>query len=145
MQNRKVVVILIALIVLTSLIKLNPLTKSAQVNKEFIVDRSENMNISPFSTIKEYIVNVDRYNTNIILKFFAINLILYLPVAFFLGLKDFDKLISILIIVLLPIVLDILQIVFRIGSFDIDSIILNVLSSLIIFGIARKVSRIAST
>lgn len=141
MQNRKAVVILIALIVLTSLIKLNPLTKSAQANREFIVDRTENLNISPFSTIKEYIVNVDRYNTNIILKFFAINLILYLPVAFFLGLKDFDKLISVLIIVLLPIVLDVLQNVFRIGMFDIDSVILNVLSSLVIFRIGREVSR----
>ena len=145
MQNRKVVVILIVLIVLTSLIKLNPLTKSAHVNREFIVDRSENINVSPFKTIKEYITNGDRYNTNIILKFFAINLILYLPIALFLGLKDFDKLISVLIIVLLPIVLDILQIVFRIGMFDMDSIILNILSSLIIFRITRKASRTANT
>lgn len=139
MQNRKAVVVLIALIFLTSLIKLNPLTISAQVNREFIVDRSENINVSPFSTIKGYIVNGNRYNTDIISKFFIVNLILYLPIALFLGLKDFNNLISVLTIVSLPILLDMLQLVFRIGVFDIDSIILNILSSLIVFRITRKV------
>lgn len=143
MHNRKAVVVLIELILLTSLIKLNPLTISAQVNREFIVDRSENINVSPFSTIKGYIVNRNRYNTDIISKFFIVNLILYLPIAFFLGLKDFNNLISILIIVSLPILLDMLQLVFRIGVFDIDSIILNILSSLIVFSITRKAKNAA--
>lgn len=140
MRNRKKVVILIMLIFLILLIKLNPLTKSAQVNRDFIVDRSENVNLSLFSTIKEYVVNMDGYNTNIILKFFTLNLILYMPIAFFLGSNNFDKLMSGLIIIFLPIILDILQLVFRIGVFDIDSILLNILGSVIIFKIVRKKS-----
>ncbi|NYB76154.1 VanZ family protein [Sedimentibacter hydroxybenzoicus DSM 7310] len=137
-RDKRNMVILIIIIVLISLIKLNPLTKSAQINREFLVDRGENFNVYPFSTIKEYIANGDRYNTTIIFTFFAINILLYLPVAIFLGINKFNKLTNILIIILLPIVLDILQLAFRIGMFDIDSIVLNVLSSFIVFIIARN-------
>jgi len=132
-KDRKVFIILILLIILTSLVKLNPLTMSAQMYIDNLEIRSEYVNIRPFSTIKEYIVNANRYNTNIILKFFMVNTILYLPIALFLGIKNFNKFKSIVLLIILPIILDLLQLILRVGVFDIDSVMLNISSSIIIF------------
>jgi len=140
-KDRNVFIILILLIILTSLVKLNPLTMSAQMYIDIIEVRSEYINIKPFETIKEYIFNANRYNTNTILKFFMLNTILYLPIALFLGIKNFDKFKSIVLLILLPVILDVLQLALRLGVFDIDSVILNISGSIITFLLAGHLSK----
>lgn len=113
-----------------------------EIYKNMIENRIDFINIIPFATIGEYITNYYKYNTNIILKFFIVNILIYLPISLFLGRSNFKKLTSILILVLLPIVLEsIQQIIFKIGVFDIDAIILNVLSSIIILNITKKLTQ----
>lgn len=145
LNHKRNIAILILLIVIISLVKLNPFTKSAQINRD-----SENgmtgeitnyMSIVPFSTIGEYITNSDQYNNNIIIRFFTINAILYLPIAFLLGLFRIKNLPSILIIILLPILLDGLQLIFRIGRFDIDAILVSIVCSFIVFIIMRIIMK----
>lgn len=140
-RDRKIVTILILLIILTSLVKLNPLTISAQMYIDSIEVRGEYINIRPLSTIKEYIFNANRYNTSTILKFFLVNTILYLPIALFLGIKKFNKYKSIILLILLPVILDVLQIALRIGVFDIDSVILNISGSIITFLLVGYLSK----
>ncbi|QSX04653.1 VanZ family protein [Sedimentibacter sp. zth1] len=139
LRNKKAIIILVILIIVISLIKLNPFTKSAQANKDHLINRSESINLKPFSTITNYITNSDRYNKSTILKFFVINLVFYLPIAFFLGLSNFNKPTNFLIIILLPIAIDLLQVGFKIGRFDIDAILLNILISLIIFCLVKRI------
>lgn len=112
-----------------------------EIYKIMIENRIDFINIIPFATIGEYITNYYKYNTNIILKFFIVNILIYLPISLFLGRSNFKKLTSILILVLLPIVLESIQIIFKIGVFDIDAIILNVLSSIIILNITKKLTQ----
>lgn len=145
LNHKRNITILVVLIVIISLVKLNPFTKSAQMNRD-----SENgmtgeitnyMSIVPFSTIGEYITNSDQYNNNIIIRFFVINAILYLPIAFLLGLFKISNLPSILIIILLPILLDGLQLIFRIGRFDIDAILVSIICSFVVFIIMRIIMK----
>jgi len=140
-KDKKILIILILLIILTSFVKLNPLTTSAQMYSSIIELRGDYINIRPLETIKEYVFNANRYNKNIIFNFFLANSMLYLPIALFLGIKKFKKSKSIALLILLPFILDIIQLALKIGVFDIDAVILSIFSSIIAFLISMHLSK----
>jgi glycopeptide antibiotics resistance protein len=93
-------------------------------------------NLVPFTTIKMYLVHYHHYP----FRTWAINLFgniavfvpfgIFLPAVFKLG----KRLINFLILFFVPLlVLEILQTVLRLGSFDVDDLILNLLGALIGF------------
>lgn len=100
----------------------------------------QSSNFIPFKTISTYItaINDGRMNISIPLKNLVGNFILFLPMGMYLPffLKKLNKpsifLISMSALLLM---IEILQLVTRRGSFDIDDFILNLLGTFIGFGI----------
>ena len=93
-------------------------------------------NLIPFKTILGYLVNMRYYSTWIIIVNIVGNIIVFIPMGFFISffLRDKASLIRVILIsvaVLVP--AELLQAFFKVGSFDIDDIILNVLGSILGF------------
>jgi glycopeptide antibiotics resistance protein len=101
-------------------------------------------NLIPFTTIKRYMVHFHSYN----FRTWAINLLgniavftpfgLFLPALF----KSANRIGLFLIIFFLPLlVLEILQTLLRLGSFDVDDLILNVLGAVIGFVVFKGIRK----
>ncbi|WP_445491304.1 VanZ family protein [Niallia sp. 03133] len=93
-----------------------------------------NANIMPFRNILQYIVDRDHYNLNIIIDNLLGNILIFVPLGFFLPLlfkkyKKFSKVC--LSSILISFFLEFLQIALHIGQFDIDDIILNTIGAVI--------------
>jgi len=101
-------------------------------------------NFVPFKTISAYVKAIfyGSINMDIPIKNLAGNLFLFLPMGIFLPylIKRSNKIsvFSILMVILL-FVIEVIQLVTRRGSFDIDDIILNMLGALIGFGIWKTI------
>ena len=97
--------------------------------------------LKPFNTIGDYITNFNNYNTSIVVKFFLTNFLLFIPLALILGINDISKKISLTILITFPIVLELLQAWFRIGVFDIDAILINILSSMFVLMLSNRFAK----
>lgn len=91
-------------------------------------------NLMPFKTIIRYLSNMHHYNTWIVMVNVVGNIAVFIPMGFFIsfflrGRIGLVKVVLVSIAVLLPV--EILQILFKVGSFDIDDIILNILGSVL--------------
>lgn len=139
-KNTKNYILPIIFIVLIAILKLNPYSTNAQVVKDIIRVKGSAFNLIPFATIMEYIINFNNYNTDIIIKFIILNFVLYMPLGILLNkdkIKNNNK-INYLIIFLTPIIIELLQVIFKVGLFDIDSIILNLLGLILIYNLIKK-------
>ena len=97
-------------------------------------------NIVPFKTISAYInaIFYGSMNIDIPIKNLVGNFILFLPMGIYLPYLTIkmDKIATFSIaIIILVFIIEVVQLVTRIGSFDIDDFILNILGALIGFGI----------
>ena len=104
---------------------------------EHFINRS---NLIPFRTISNYIraIKNNTINYYIPIKNIVGNLLLFLPMSVFLAcmIKKCRSLpINLLVIFTVLITVEALQIVTRLGSFDIDDLILNMLGALIGFAL----------
>ncbi|MBP1994902.1 VanZ family protein [Paenibacillus eucommiae] len=93
-----------------------------------------NYNIVPFQTIKQYIVNRHYFNTETWVKNLFGNVILFIPLGLFLPLlnKLYIRALPFLtFIILLLLAIELTQMLSRVGSFDIDDIILNTFGAVI--------------
>lgn len=121
------------------MLKLNPYSTDAMIAKNVIKIEGSAFNLIPFSTIKKYIVNNDNYNSSIIIKFFILNFIIYIPLAVLLSfnkIKENNRF-NYSLIFLVPIIIELLQVIFEMGLFDIDSIILNILGMIITYELLK--------
>lgn len=98
-----------------------------------------NTNLIPFKTIGEFMTRYreNTINTDTVVKNLLGNLILLLPMGFlfpcvFSGLRRSAALLS--VIFGINLLLEIMQILFRTGSFDIDDLILNFIGACIGYG-----------
>jgi glycopeptide antibiotics resistance protein len=91
-------------------------------------------NVIPFNTIKQYIVNRDHFNPDIWVKNLFGNIVLFIPLGIFGPLLNvrllrltlfLESVISILFCV------ELIQLFTKVGSFDIDDIILNTFGAMI--------------
>lgn len=93
-----------------------------------------NYNLVPFYTIKKYIVHHDHFNFEIWFKNLFGNIVLFIPIGLFLPLLNTKyKRVFILtaVSVLLITAVELIQMLARVGSFDIDDIILNTFGALL--------------
>lgn len=102
-------------------------------------------NIVPFYTIKKYIIYYDHFNFENWFKNLFGNVVLFIPIGVFLPLLN-KKYRSVLRLTAATIILitmvEAAQMVTRLGSFDIDDIILNTFGALIGLLLLRVVVRI---
>lgn len=91
-------------------------------------------NIVPFDTIKNYIYQFHHYNLDIVVKNLLGNIVLFIPIGIIAPLlnKRLLKVIPLLSFTVVLIVgVELAQMLLRVGSFDIDDVILNTLGALI--------------
>lgn len=104
---------------------------------------SVNLNIIPFKNIAEYINKLvnNKINTNIVITNILGNLIAFAPFGFFIQelfkdkIKDSKKFSILMFIIILAV--EIVQFITRVGSFDIDDLILNLLGAFIAYRICN--------
>ena len=99
-------------------------------------------NFVPFKTISNYVTCLfsESINPGLVYRNILGNLFLFMPLSPFLYcfMKDMRKIASNMLLVFLFIILaETVQIAFRIGSFDVDDIILNMLGALLGYLIIR--------
>lgn len=105
---------------------------------------SINLNIIPFKNIIEYINKLinHRINTSIVITNILGNIIAFAPFGFFIPELFSDKIKNIkqfsLLMFLLIISVEVIQFITRVGSFDIDDLILNLLGAIIVYIIYSK-------
>jgi glycopeptide antibiotics resistance protein len=100
-------------------------------------------NLVPFQTIKRYIVHHDHFNFEIWFKNLFGNIVLFIPIGIFLPLLNTKyRRVSALIAatIILIAVVELIQLLSRVGSFDIDDIILNTLGALLGLMVTKKSS-----
>jgi glycopeptide antibiotics resistance protein len=97
-------------------------------------------NLVPFHTIKQLILNKDHYDTGTWVRNLFGNIVLFIPIGFILPLwsKACLKLPRFLMAsVLLLFVVELTQLLTRVGTMDIDDVILNLLGALAGFGMTK--------
>ncbi|WP_141506560.1 VanZ family protein [Paenibacillus luteus] len=85
-------------------------------------------NLVPLYTIKKYIIHYDHFNFDIWFKNLFGNIVLFVPIGFFLPLLNKKRLSHWRLIaasIALITVVEVVQLVTKLGSFDVDDIILN--------------------
>ncbi|WP_213485501.1 VanZ family protein [Thermobacillus xylanilyticus] len=95
-----------------------------------------NANFIPFRNTMEYLTGADRYNMSIIIDNTLGNVLIFLPLGFFLPLlfRRYGKLSKIIVdSMVISFAIEALQIGLRIGQFDIDDVILNTFGSVLGF------------
>jgi len=101
-------------------------------------------NLVPFETIMRYINATGYINTSIVITNLAGNILAFVPLGFFLPLlfKGYMKFWrTFLLVVASTLLVESLQFYFRVGSFDVDDLILNSVGGVIGFGIYRIIHR----
>jgi glycopeptide antibiotics resistance protein len=91
-------------------------------------------NLVPLFTIKKYIVHYDHFNFDIWFKNLFGNIVLFIPIGLFLPLlnKKYKRVLALAgASILLITIVELAQMLTRVGSFDIDDIILNTFGALL--------------
>ncbi|OCT16774.1 hypothetical protein A8709_07920 [Paenibacillus pectinilyticus] len=157
MENRfraiRVALLFIFLVYLLLLLKVvlfkvaSPLTVFEYMLKFNLVDFKRNVNLGsnfvPFKTISSYIFHTA--NQNIVIRNVMGNLILFIPFGFLLPVitgRNLNFVSLMTISFLLSLVLELIQLFSRIGSFDVDDLILNTLGALIGFITLNVITKI---
>jgi len=103
-----------------------------------------NYNLVPLYTIKKYIIHYDHFNPDIWFKNLFGNIVLFIPIGIFLPLFN-KKYLNVFrltfITILLIAAVELIQMLTRVGSFDIDDIILNTFGALLGLLMTRLVVR----
>jgi glycopeptide antibiotics resistance protein len=102
-------------------------------------------NLYPLKTISEYFTRREHYNLDIIVKNLLGNLLMLVPLGILMPMmfKRFRKTINFLVFILIfNLSIEILQITIKLGSFDVDDIILNCSGAIVAYGIIRLLLRI---
>lgn len=108
----------------------------------FVESLKYSINIVPFKTIGGYVGNIggSAMNTSTIVLNLLGNLVVFLPMGFFIP-AIFKKINSlakcVLTVFALVFFIELVQIIFKIGYFDIDTFILRIAGTMIGFGIWR--------
>ena len=100
-------------------------------------------NLIPFDTIMRYINATGSINTSIVVTNLAGNILAFMPLGFFLPLlfkryMKFWK--TTLIVVVSTLTVECLQYFFRVGSFDVDDLILNTVGGILGFVVFKLLS-----
>ncbi|MGM0902887.1 MAG: VanZ family protein [Bacillota bacterium] len=100
-------------------------------------------NLVPFHTIMNYINATGYINTSIVITNLAGNILAFMPLGFFLPLLfkrylKFRK--TILVVIASTLTVECLQYIFRVGSFDVDDLILNTVGGILGFWVFKVVS-----
>jgi glycopeptide antibiotics resistance protein len=101
-------------------------------------------NLVPFFTIKKYIIYHDHFNFDTWFKNLFGNIVLFIPIGLFLPLfnKKYRHVLALAAAsILLITIVELTQMLTRVGSFDIDDIILNTFGALIGLLITRSALR----
>ena len=104
----------------------------------FVIDLHD---LIPFQTIYTYIENHQRYNTNILIANLLGNIVLFIPIGIFIPLlnKKYMKTTSFLLLTFLILIsVELIQMISKYGSLDVDDIILNSLGAIIGFYITKS-------
>ncbi|SFD83097.1 VanZ like family protein [Paenibacillus catalpae] len=121
---------ILALFIMYSLIML----KLLFIREDYYHWNKYNYNIIPFHTIKSLIYHRDAYNTDTWVKNLFGNIVLFIPLGVFIPVLN-RRLLRVvrclLVIILILFLVESIQLVTRVGSFDIDDIILNTLGAII--------------
>lgn len=102
-------------------------------------------NIIPFHTISEYIKNQNHFNFNIWFDNLFGNIVLFIPLGFLIPMLNtrFLGIIPFLIcVVVLLFMVEFIQLITKVGSFDVDDVILNSFGALIGFLVTISVVKI---
>ena len=92
-------------------------------------DGLRNINLIPFRSITPYLKNITE---PFAFKNIIANILVFIPLGFFISKKQGKNLFKALIVCLSVILsIELIQLIFKIGFFDIDDIILNFIGSLI--------------
>jgi glycopeptide antibiotics resistance protein len=100
-------------------------------------------NLVPFHTIMNYINATGYINTGIVITNLAGNILAFMPLGFFLPLlfKRYLKFRNTMLIVITStLMVECLQYIFRVGSFDVDDLILNTVGGILGFGVFKLTS-----
>lgn len=98
-------------------------------------DGLRNINLIPFRTMSPYLENITETYA---FKNIAANIVAFIPLGFFISNKNPKNVFKALIICLGVILsIELIQLFFKIGFFDVDDIILNLTGSLIGMGINK--------
>jgi glycopeptide antibiotics resistance protein len=105
----------------------------------------KNANIIPFRTIFNYIVGFEHYNFNIIIDNTLGNVLIFFPLGIFLPIlfkryTTFNRAVTVSLIT--SFIIEALQLILRIGQFDIDDVILNGIGSIIGFLVVKLIIKI---
>lgn len=102
------------------------------------------VNLTPFKTILTYITKWEHYNLNIIVENLLGNILLFLPLGFYMQVLSgkFKLAARITIIFSVPLFVEVLQFITGRGSADIDDIILNFLGGLIGMALCKVIDSI---
>ncbi|OBZ10036.1 VanZ family protein [Bacillus sp. FJAT-26390] len=101
-------------------------------------------NLVPFFTIKKYIIYHDHFNFDTWFKNLFGNIVLFIPIGLFLPLfnKKYRHVLALAAAsILLITIVELTQMLTRVGSFDIDDIILNTFGAMIGLLITRSALR----
>jgi glycopeptide antibiotics resistance protein len=105
-------------------------------------------NLVPFHTIMNYINATGYINTSIVITNLAGNILAFMPLGFFLPLLfrrylKFRK--TLFIVIASTLTVECLQYIFRVGSFDVDDLILNTVGGILGFLVFKVVSLVIRT
>ena len=102
-------------------------------------------NLIPFHTITNYLRASSFINTNILVTNLAGNVVAFMPLGFFLPLL-FHRFVkfkfTILVVFVSTLSVECLQYLFRVGSFDVDDLILNTVGGALGFFIFHMIAKI---
>jgi glycopeptide antibiotics resistance protein len=102
-------------------------------------------NIIPFKTIKSYIVYRNHLNFDTWFKNLFGNIVMFVPIGLFLPLlnRKFMRVLALTAVTIMIITaVELLQMLMRVGSFDIDDIILNTFGALLGLAFIRSLLRL---
>ncbi|MUK88508.1 VanZ family protein [Ornithinibacillus sp. L9] len=104
-----------------------------------------NSNIIPFKNTIEYLTGFERFNTDIIINNTLGNILIFLPLGIFLPLlfKKYRRFTKVFVTsIVISFSVEILQLVLKIGQFDIDDVILNTTGSIVGFFLLKIIKSV---
>ena len=143
MKNKKLIKILfyiyIAFLILFVILKFDgSFERIISLHNSIIENEKDglrNINLIPFRSISPYLKNITEPYA---FKNIIANILVFIPLGFFVSNKNSKNVFKILVICISVILsIECIQLLFKIGFFDVDDIILNFIGSLIGMGINK--------